>query len=96
MAKTIAQLNKAVKAKLQTLKLTQVQAITAIGNKAVQSMERIQDALRKKVEEVHDLNTEFQELMFEQKGRMTKSYNRAKKLKNVLVRSRRQSTSSAL
>ena len=65
MAKTIDQLTKAVNAKLQTLKLTQGQAITAIGDKAVLSMERIQNALKKKVEEVHDLKTEIQELMFE-------------------------------
>ena len=65
MAKTIDQLTKAVNAKLQTLKLTQGQAITAIGDKVVLSMERIQNALKKKVEEVHDLKTEIQELMFE-------------------------------
>ena len=62
MAKTIDQLTKAVNAKLQTLKLTQGQAI---GDKVVLSMERIQNALKKKVEEVHDLKTEIQELMFE-------------------------------
>ena len=65
MAKTIDQLTKAVNAKLQTLKLTQGQAITAIEEKTVLSMERIQNALKKKVEEVHDLKTEIQELMFE-------------------------------
>ena len=65
MAKTIDQLTKAVNAKLQTLKLTQGQAITAIEGKTVLSMERIQNALKKKVEEVHDLKTEIQELMFE-------------------------------
>lgn len=65
MAKTVDQLTKAVNTKLQTLKLTQGQAITAIGDKAVLSMERIQNALKKKVEEVHDLKTEIQELMFE-------------------------------
>ena len=65
MAKTIDQLTKAVNAKLQTMKLTQGQAITAIGDKVVLSMERIQNALKKKVEEVHDLKTEIQELMFE-------------------------------
>ena len=59
MAKTIDQLTKAVNAKLQTLKLTQGQAITAIEDKAVLSMERIQNALKKKVEEVHDLKTEI-------------------------------------
>ena len=56
MAKTVDQLTKAVNANLQTLKLTQGQAITAIGDKAVLSMERIQNALKKK---------EIQELMFE-------------------------------
>ena len=65
MAKTIDQLTKAVNAKLQTLKLTQGQAITVIEGKTVLSMERIQNALKKKVEEVHDLKTEIQELMFE-------------------------------
>ena len=65
MAKTVDQLTKAIHAKLQTLKLTQGQAITAIGNKAVISMARIQNTLKKKVEEVHDLKTEIQELMFE-------------------------------
>ena len=65
MAKTIDQLTKAINAKLQTLKLTQGQAITAIENKAVISMERMQNVLKKKVEEVHDLKTEMQELMFE-------------------------------
>ena len=61
MAKTVDQLTKAINAKLQT----QGQAITAIGNKAVISMARIQNTLKKKVEEVHDLKTEIQELMFE-------------------------------
>ena len=65
MAKTVDQRTKAINAKLQTLKLTQGQAITAIGNKAVISMARIQNTLKKKVEEVHDLKTEIQELMFE-------------------------------
>ena len=65
MAKTVDQLTKAINTKLQTLKLTQGQAITAIGNKAVISMARIQNTLKKKVEEVHDLKTEIQELMFE-------------------------------
>ena len=65
MAKRIDQLTKAVNTKLQTLKLTQGQAITAIEGETVLSMERIQNALKKKVEEVHDLKTEIQELMFE-------------------------------
>ena len=65
MAKTVDHLTKAINAKLQTLKLTQGQAITAFGNKAVISMARIQNTLKKKVEEVHDLKTEIQELMFE-------------------------------
>ena len=49
MAKTVDQLTKAINAKLQTLKLTQGQAITAIGNKAVISMARIQNTLKKKL-----------------------------------------------
>ena len=65
MAETVDQLTKAINAKLQTLKLTQGQAITAIENKAVIPMERVQNTLKKKVEEVHDLKTEMQELMFE-------------------------------
>lgn len=65
MAKTIDRLKKAVNAKLQTLKLTQAQAITTMEDKTVLSMERMQNASKKKVEEVHDLKTEIQELMFE-------------------------------
>lgn len=49
MAKTVDQLTKVINAKLQTLKLTQGQAITAIGNKAVISMARIQNTLKKKL-----------------------------------------------
>ena len=49
MAKIVDQLTKAIDAKLQTLKLTQGQAITAIGNKAVISMARIQNTLKKKL-----------------------------------------------
>jgi len=37
----------------------QGQAITAIEDKVVLSMERIQNALKKKMEEVHDLKTKF-------------------------------------
>lgn len=47
MAKMIDQLTKAVNATMQTLKFTQGQAITAIRNKLVQSMERRQNALKK-------------------------------------------------
>ena len=49
MAKIVDQLTKAIDAKLQTLKLTQGQATTAIGNKAVISMARIQNTLKKKL-----------------------------------------------
>ena len=65
MAKTTEQLTKAINAKLQTLKLTQEQATNAMENKVIMSMERMQNTLKKKVEEVHDLKTEMQELMFE-------------------------------
>ena len=63
MAKTIDQLTKAVNAKPSSLRKDK--QITAIEDKAVLSMERIQNALKKKVEEVHDLQTEIQEPMFE-------------------------------
>lgn len=59
MAKTIDQHTKVVNTKLQTLKPMQGQAITAIEDKVVLSMERIQNALKKKMEEVHDLKTKF-------------------------------------
>lgn len=59
MVKTINQLRKVVNAKLQTLKLTQSQAITVIRDKAVLSMEKLQSALKKKVEQVHDLKLKF-------------------------------------
>ena len=85
MAKTIDQLTKAVNAKLKNLKLTQGQAMTAIGDKAVLSMERIQNALKKKVEEVYDLKTEIQELMFEEEKEEDQIVQQGEEIEERLV-----------
>lgn len=65
MAKTVEQLTKAIDAKLQLLKLTQGQTTSAIEKKNITSVERLRNTLKKKVEEVHDLKTTVQEMMFE-------------------------------
>ena len=69
-----------VNATLQTLKLTQGQAITTIKDIAYLSTERIQNNLTKKVEEVHDLRTEIQELLFDVKNKQQEIIQQGKEI----------------
>ena len=78
--KTTDQLTKVVNATLQTLKLTQGQAITTIKDIAYLSTERIQNNLTKKVEEVHDLRTEIQELLFDVKNKQQEIIQQGKEI----------------
>ena len=61
MSKTTEQLTKAIEAKLEFLKITREQLVTAIENKNITPAERLRNTLKRKV----DLKIAFQENLFE-------------------------------
>ena len=65
MTKTTERLSKAMDAKLEILKITMGQLVTAIEKKNITSADRLRNALKKKVDEVHNLKINVQENSFE-------------------------------
>ena len=65
MTKTTERLSKAMDAKLEILKITMGQLVTAIEKKNITSADRLRDTLKKKVDEVHNLKINVQENSFE-------------------------------
>ena len=65
MTKTTERLSKAMDAKLEILKITMGQLVTAIEKKNITSADRLRNTLKKKVDEVHNLKINVQENSFE-------------------------------
>ena len=65
MTKTTERLSKAMDAKLEILKITMGQLVTAIEKKNITSADRLRNTLKKKVDEVHNLKINAQENSFE-------------------------------
>ena len=65
MTKTTERLSKAMDAKLEILKITMGQLVTAIEKKNITSADRLRNTLKKKVDEVHSLKINVQENSFE-------------------------------
>ena len=65
MTKTTERLSKAMDAKLEILKITMGQLVTAIEKKNITSADRLRNTLKKKVDEVHNLKINVQENNFE-------------------------------
>ena len=65
MTKTTERLSKAMDAKLEILKITMGQLVTAIEKKNITSADRLRNTLKKKVDEVHNLKINIQENSFE-------------------------------
>ena len=65
MTKTTERLSKAMDAKLEILKITMGQLVTAIEKKKITSADRLRNTLKKKVDEVHNLKINVQENSFE-------------------------------
>jgi len=65
MDKKVKEIYKAIDVKLNLLKFTHSQANSATENENLTAMERLRNTLATKVEEVHNLKVEAQELRFE-------------------------------